>query len=246
VRKECGFNQRLTARHTGLSRDQLKRVESGETAVRFGPAFLFCHFTNTSPLWLAFGEPERRFGFFGVASEGLAQDIREHRDATFLEIMQRNREDFHAVSFSRSYGSRVDHLEAQIVPSSDENRSNLIVEMQKKVDAEVIKQYLINLPVKQHLTWSSLRNRLRVATRERGAQAEIARLLEVTPQAVAEWLAGASAPTADNTLRLFDWITKREAQQKQSAGSGRTRPARKTRKSKSKRYEKAKSSRRKQ
>jgi hypothetical protein len=98
----------------GLSRDQLKRIEGGQAVVRFSPAFLFCHFTSTSPLWLAFGEPEKRFGFFGV------RPVVGTEDPTigFLAAMQRNRSRFHNASLSRVHDSRVEHFEAQIVSSS--------------------------------------------------------------------------------------------------------------------------------
>jgi transcriptional regulator with XRE-family HTH domain len=84
-------------------------------------------------------------------------------------------------------------------------------------------------------TWGSLRRRIRAATRERGARARLARKFRVTPQAVAEWLSGASAPTAETTLRLLEWVTAEEAKQKKSAGNvSETRPARKTQTRKSK------------
>jgi len=91
--------------------------------------------------------------------------------------------------------------------------------------------------------WNSLRLRLRAATQQYGAKAELARQFNITPQAVAEWLSGASAPTADTTLRLLEWVTTAEAdQQKKRAGSARTQPALKTRDQKSRTNEKPKTS----
>jgi transcriptional regulator with XRE-family HTH domain len=128
VRKECGLNQTLTARQIGLSRDQLKRIERGEAAVRFLPAFLFCYFTRTSPLWLAFGQPEKRFGFFGVRPIVATEDPA----VTFLEVMQRNRARFRNASVSRVHNSRVEHLEAQIVSSSLKDALNRLLEKPKQ------------------------------------------------------------------------------------------------------------------
>jgi transcriptional regulator with XRE-family HTH domain len=95
----------------------------------------------------------------------------------------------------------------------------------------------------QRSLWSELRSRLRRATKSRGAQAALARKFNVSTAAVAQWLTGASAPTAETTLQLLEWVTAEEAQSKQKkrAGSGSTLPALKARKSKSTRNEKAKS-----
>jgi transcriptional regulator with XRE-family HTH domain len=98
---------------------------------------------------------------------------------------------------------------------------------------------------KQRSLWGELRSRIRALTDRHGARAQLAREFEVTPQAVAEWLSGASAPTAETTLRLREWVSEAEAKQKKRAGSATTRPALKTRKSKSNKHEKAKSSRKK-
>jgi transcriptional regulator with XRE-family HTH domain len=96
---------------------------------------------------------------------------------------------------------------------------------------------------KQRSFWNELRVRLAAATEKYGARAALAREFGVTPQAVAEWLSGASAPTAETTLRLLEWVTAEEAQSKQKkrAGSGSTRPALKTRKRKSTSHEKTNS-----
>src|SRR4051794_18821646 len=93
--------------------------------------------------------------------------------------------------------------------------------------------------------WSELRSRLRRATESRGGQASLARRFNVSTAAVAQWLTGASAPTAETTLQLLKWVEAEEAQtkQKKRAGRAKTRPAQTTRKSKSKSHEKAKSDR---
>lgn len=99
------------------------------------------------------------------------------------------------------------------------------------------------MTAEQRLFWNELRARLAAATDQYGARAALARQFGVTPQAVAEWLSGASAPTAETTLRLLEWVTAEEAKSKEKkrAGSGSTRPALKTRSRKSNRHEKTKS-----
>jgi len=102
----------------------------------------------------------------------------------------------------------------------------------------------VAVTAKQRSLWNDLRLRLRVVTENYGARAQLAREFNVKPQAVAEWLSGASAPTAENTLRLREWVSEAEAKQKKRAGSAVTRPAL-TRRSKSTKHEKAKSSQKK-
>src|SRR4051812_30539303 len=91
----------------GLSRQQLDRIERGEVSVRFLPALRFCEFTDTSPSWLAFRDPDLPFRFFwleydsahekayrvlrnitGVAASQIASD------AIFLDVMQRHKSDY--------------------------------------------------------------------------------------------------------------------------------------------------------
>jgi transcriptional regulator with XRE-family HTH domain len=90
--------------------------------------------------------------------------------------------------------------------------------------------------------WKVLRRRLSAVTDRYGAKAALAREFRVTPQAVAEWLSGASAPTAETTLRLLEWVTAEEAKQKKAPEVRSTQPARKTRKKKARSNAKQKSS----
>lgn len=99
--------------------------------------------------------------------------------------------------------------------------------------------------MKQAALWNDLRLRLRAVTSRYGARAQLARKVGVRRQAVDQWLSGRSAPTAETTLHLLEWVTLEEAKQKSSAASASTQAALKTRKSKSTSYEKAKSNRRK-
>jgi DNA transposition AAA+ family ATPase len=82
---------------------------------------------------------------------------------------------------------------------------------------------------KQRSLWNDLRLRLRALTNHYGARAQLAREFSVTPQAVTKWLDDASAPTAETTLRLREWVEERE---KTSAESAVPRPALKTKKRK--------------
>lgn len=85
--------------------------------------------------------------------------------------------------------------------------------------------------------------RLKKATRDAGLKAPLARKLGVTRQHLNNWLSGTNVPGGEVVLQLLEWVKAEEAKSKQKkrAGSAETRPALKTRKSKSTSYEKAKS-----
>jgi hypothetical protein len=81
--------------------------------------------------------------------------------------------------------------------------------------------------------WKLLVTRLKTATSKHGAKAQLAREFGVSKQVVHAWLTGEGTPGAENTLRLLEWVTAKEAQQK-SLGDAPTSPRPKTRKPKQK------------
>jgi transcriptional regulator with XRE-family HTH domain len=83
--------------------------------------------------------------------------------------------------------------------------------------------------------------RLKNATREHGLKTALARSLGVSPQRLNHWLSGTNVPGGEVVLQMLEWVAAVEEKQKKRAGSEVTRPALKTRKSKSTSHEKAKS-----
>jgi transcriptional regulator with XRE-family HTH domain len=234
LRLDRGISQRLAAANMGLSRDQLRRIERGDVAVRFFPAWNFCQFTNINPLWLAFGDPEPKHGFVECANSNVPDD------ATFHSVLQAYGEQYRTFRFltHQSWRAAGDVF-------SDKNpilRASFIVlnrrdnpEGGKSVaDRDVIQHYLIHEMVEALLNWNALRRVLRIETQTSEAKAELARRLRVTLSAISQWRSGASAPTADKALRLLNWAVGRiEARQRKGAGRADTRAARKTRRSQS-------------
>jgi DNA-binding XRE family transcriptional regulator len=221
VREELGASQVSAARRMLLSRDQLKRIERGEVAVRFFPVLFFCDFTNTNPLWLAFGEPEKRLGFFGVRGGKVSQDLMENPNARFLEIMQTHREIFRSASFFRR---PADYSDVNILLTNH---------------LEFGKVGSMNL--QKVSFWPRLREEIRKLVKQRGMKSALARDIGVSRQAINALLGRKYAPSAEYALRLSKWVEVAKAQQKKGAGgASTTQPAQKTRKRKSK-YEKPKS-----
>ena len=63
-----------------------------------------------------------------------------------------------------------------------------------------------------------LLGRVALATKARGKKAALAKFLHIPPPRVSEWLHGAGEPSGEITLRLLEWVTAEEAQQKEPPG----------------------------
>jgi len=226
IRKEYGISRSLLATQTGMSADQINRVERGRVALRLGPGWDFCVVTGTHPLWLAFGDEFKR-----VALWSTQQRISDAESGLpFLRCIKEVRA-----------GRRELHL-SETSPQADINRLKI-----KTVAGDYIKRYLKAMPTTEVIvpTWEVLRSWLIEATVEPGAKASLAREFNVKPAAVSQWLSGATAPTAQTTLRLLNWVVERTELNKKSAGGvSEARPARTTRVRKSK-HEKPNSDRKK-
>lgn len=86
---------------------------------------------------------------------------------------------------------------------------------------------LPSAPVTETDLLPQLRRRLVQATTARGAKTALAEKLGVSQATVTEWLNGAIAPSAENTLRLLQWVSEAEAQpNKKAPAVFRARPER--------------------
>ncbi len=244
VRTFSRTSQRLVSEQMGLSRDQLNRIERGEVAVRFFPAWNFCRFTGINALWLAFGETEGKFGFTEVANSEVPDD------ALFLDVMRARGDAY------REYRAHQHYTMFEV--GSVFSYQALVNRPKLNLADSISKLYLLrSMPLADTGTWEELRTLLKRSTQTPGSKASLAREFGVTTQAVSQWLSGASAPTADTALRLRKrlqtghfpsvepGLSSGIEQKKKGTGSATTRPVPKTRKSKSTSHEKAKSDQRK-
>jgi transcriptional regulator with XRE-family HTH domain len=234
VRKRLGLSQSALAPLIGASRDQLASVELGRVALTFEHGWNLCAEFDLNPLWLLSGELSvDRFVDFDTSKilddERFSAAFDHHwyrqwraaqlamtksrfaKSAASLDEWLPGRRSRSAIEFLAQYGTR------QLAT--------------KNVARNNAKLYLatVHLPT----DWISLRARLRRATRDRGVRAALARYCKVSTAAVSQWLTGASAPTADTTLRLLNWVVRAE-QKKQSGARAGARAPRKTRVRKSK------------
>lgn len=67
--------------------------------------------------------------------------------------------------------------------------------------------------------WKSLKQRLEALTSGRGSQVELAKAIGISRQSVHQYLSGASAPSAEITLRLLEWVVAEEQKQKSPEGA---------------------------
>jgi transcriptional regulator with XRE-family HTH domain len=219
----------LAATQTGLSPDQIKRIETGEIAVRFFPAWNFCRFTDTNPLWLAFGDPKPRFGFIECANS----TVRE--DALFLDVMRAFGERYNTLCFLtyaawRASGSVFSETGAPLISPRIITHDRFAPK--KGVEPLLVKPYLMpEMTAEAPPTWGELQSVLVLKTKSAEARKQLAQRLGVTQAAISQWRRGVNAPTADNALRILEWVRETEAEQKQSAGAAVTAPARTRRKS---------------
>jgi len=260
VRKEHRISQRLAAAQMGISRQQLDRIERGEVAVRFVPALRFCEFTNRNPLWLAFGEDQNRFGFFwprekevgiweivnigGDWASDQAVVKAASEDATLLQTLQKHRERFpSAVSFfatsnrnPRWSAGPAKPIGALFLGAGDVNR---------QLTTQPPFAIVGSMNLRQVSFWPTLRQKIQRFVQQRGMKSALARDIGITRQAVNALLNEKYIPSGEQVLKLSKWVEIAEVQQKKSAGSvSEARPARKTRKRKSK-HEKPQSDHRK-
>jgi transcriptional regulator with XRE-family HTH domain len=235
IRKENHVSQSLASTQMGLSRDQLKRIERGEVAIRFFPAWNFCQFTNLNPLWLAFGDPEKRFGFVACANSTV-QD-----EALFLEVMQTYGERYRTYRFlthsswfesGSVFSEKTDSVLGADFITLDRNFELA----QKTRQGLSIKYPLISAKnATGSLTWDELRKIMCSKTASPVAKAGLAGRLGVSLAAVSQWRSGATAPTADKTLQILAWVRESETKQQKKRPAGRAQPTPRTRKGKLKR-----------
>ena len=226
IRKEYGISRSLLATQIGMSADQIKRVERGAVALRLGAGWDFCVLTNTDPRWLAFGDEFKRPALWRTQ-----QRISDAESTLpFLRCIKET-----------IAGRRELHLSG-ISPKADARRLKI-----KTVASEYSKRYLKAMPITEVIppTWEDLRSWLKEAMAERGVKASLAREFNVKPASVSQWLSGATAPTAQTTLRLLNWVVGRTELNKKSAPTVRKHDRRKTTRTRKSKHEKPSSDRKK-
>lgn len=263
------LNQSQFASSIGLTRDQLASIESGRVPLRADAGLGLCLQLDVNPLWLAYGDEYEQPHWIGFSGFGALPQS----PPLFSELIAANKQSYATVrdaAFARRQ-PRIFTGDRQFRGLTAEQKAILLLleqwgirilpsdywalarHMRRAADNfDLVKGALTSAAqerILSHMTprtisyWGDLRRRLISATNTLGAQAELARYLKVTRQAVSEWLRRSDrAPSAEKTLRLLEWVTAEEAkQQKKRAGSASTRPALKTRKDKSTTNEKDKS-----
>lgn len=246
IRKANGISRRLAAEQTGVSQDQIDRIERGEARIRFFAAWNFCQFTDTNPLWLAFGGYESKTPFESCVNSMVP-------DTQFLAVMERFGDRYREY---RGYSEEKRIWEVGWVFNDPERLASLKFDRRGIAQSKPEKKTVGVLRIKQDYTspmaitpknWEECRHLLRLTTETRPRKERLADELGVSLAAISQWRTDEARPTADNTLRILDWVRRNPAAQptKKRAETAATAPALTTRKGKIKTDEKPKSDRKK-
>ncbi len=211
-------SQAATGEKTGLTRDQVAGIESARSPLRFWPGIRFCAWLDLNPCWLANGQVPvngwRDLGALPLAFEQIGERARFSegwektstgklsRDSSLIAAWNDATEEIddakHDHNATEAYASGM-------APAMEEAKQN-----QAMLDS-LRREWEEQRVISETPTWEELRTRLKAATQKARAKTELARALEVTKQAVTEWLSGASAPTAARTLKLLRWVLAAES-----------------------------------
>lgn len=182
-----------------MSSQQLNRVERGTVSLRFRPGWEFCEQTGTNPLWLAFGDPYPKSGFFAVpelfepsAIFGWWKQLSwQEKEEPFLKIMIKS-------------GAAEVYAKHKLQLSETQPEEDLIGRAEreefKRLAAIEVKHYLAPEMVAPP-NWEQLRILLIAKTQSAQAKQELASLLGVQLASISQWRSGANAPSADRRYR---------------------------------------------
>lgn len=233
--RESSFVERTAmARAVGIQADRLVSYEIGRAPLKWGIFLKIWAWFALHPRWLATGKGFKQLEFRGF--ENLIKDIdpralfSEAYDSRIAEILSKER--FVVVTPVAMIGSLLDaHYQGfkgggplpdwapegsgmEKLATAERERPNSDCKVLPNTSSDVSWPSVTAEPGE---FWAALRSRLERATSARGSKSALAELMNVSRATVTEWLAGASAPTADNTLRLLRWVEERERENKYPA-----------------------------
>jgi transcriptional regulator with XRE-family HTH domain len=203
ARKEHRMSQSFLAHQLGLSRDQIERMERGSAAIRFFPAWSFCRLSGINPLWLAFGDPEAKYGFIECANSTVPSG------SLFADVMRTYGKRYRVYRFlnqSAAFESGAVFSDQPSMLTADYIKLGPPDPLQFEVPKNLIGKLAIKHSLRPTMTWQELRAVLRSETETPTAKAALASFLGVSLAAVSQWRSGASAPTAEKVLRILDWL----------------------------------------
>jgi transcriptional regulator with XRE-family HTH domain len=130
-------------------------------------------------------------------------------------------------SFADRHKEELSSYSNELAPKPSEETAGRIKKEQAMLDT--VSERLDDSQVQNRFkTLPELLEVLRKLTSERGVKASLGRELNVSRQAVDQWLSGQSKPSADSVLLLLDWIERISLKQKQSPASALTPAEQKT------------------
>ncbi len=232
------LDRRLTssevAEGSGISRPFLSKLENGASPLKFGMAKKLARFYGVSEDWLLTGQASP----LGVAQErfqeaieasGLDADAEAAIDEITLWLRQliAGHESMRKPALAKiqaiteGFAEQCAKRNGPIRQASLEMaRARFSEKTLKLIDAlpvdDISKDYMSEL-------WPDLLKRIKSCLRA-GSQYSLAKRLGISRQSVHQYITGASAPSAEITLRLLQWVQETEGQ-KNEGPAGADTPA---------------------
>lgn len=208
IRRFKGLNQTELARRVGLTRDQLANIEAMRVALKFGTALAICRAIDINPNWLySDADPQSPMLEFDDPLWLMVLDVLPSSDL-FSSAWAGFGDNLLGLSTQRA--RRVSPKET-VIPAraglggKKESKGVLDIRL-GMADKEGVKTKIRSLP--------DLMNRLRELTKPRGQKAALARKMNVSRQAVDQWLSRSANPSAETTLELVNWVNELQGKQK--------------------------------
>jgi transcriptional regulator with XRE-family HTH domain len=190
VRKCNGITQQRCAVILGLTRYQVANIEVGRVPLKKGAAWRICDAFWIHPAWLAIGrEPMNR------------TEMEDEKWGSFLRLAKSDGE----ISYWKFWTEIIAGNKYFELFGSDSEAGDVD---DMKVSLDIAPAFSQSAGVKEIRSLSELLNQVRRLTAARGRKAELAKALDVSRQAVDQWLSEATKPSAETTFALLAWVRK--------------------------------------
>ena len=184
-------SQKQFGAELGLTEDQVSAIESGRTPLKLKAAWKACCWMDIHPDFLI-SNGKWNPGPFSIIEwedrQRIEKLINAHANANFIDAWP---------------AVRSVVLEAGAQGPEATNKV-MLDKLAPLTDDPGVKKKIRSLP--------ELLESLRELTKDRGCKIALAKEMHVTRQAVDQWLSGATAPTAETTFELLQWVEQQERQ----------------------------------
>ena len=190
------------AESMGVSRSLLANIESGRTSLKARIGWDFCKKFCCHPGWLCTGGNSHFPNVFpdldGRPLEIINKTLEKDEDTPFRV--------FWPFVAWLALGEKFDFTYDILNRDSAKNKSEVMLDNVRRLNDDSGVKQIRSLP--------QLLDELRKLLKVRGAKVALSLEMNVTRQAVDQWLSGKTSPTAEMTFELISWVEKRRGRTK--------------------------------